>query len=124
MSASSLVTNTNGLDAAAFVRPLVEDAAKYGHLNVEIAIFDRGSGPDRGNNLGSRDELARPLDQHAENVEGARTHRQRHENAALVSSEQNADPPFETELAEKPDIGRGRCVHAVARCVSPNFRKF
>jgi len=82
-----VATATNGLDPAPFRPPLVENPAKCGDLHVEIAVLDRGSGPDRGNDLGPRDELARPLDQHAEDVERTRTHRQWRENAALVSSE-------------------------------------
>jgi hypothetical protein len=120
----AIATPANSLDAASPGSRLVENPAKCGNLHVEIAVFDRGPGPDRSDDLGPQNELARPLDQHTENVERPGTHRQWCENAVLILSEQDADPPVETELAEEPDIGRGRCVHAVARCVSPNFQIF
>ena len=100
----------NGLDAAPLCSPFVKNPAKCGDLHVQIAVFDGRPRPDRGDELGPRDELARPLDQHAENPERARTHCQRSENAALVPSEQDTAPPVEAEPSEQTDIGRGRCV--------------
>ncbi len=63
------------------------------------------------------------LHQHTENVERARTHYQWSKNAALIPSEQDADPPVETVLPEEADIRRRRCVHAAAPCLLPNFPK-
>jgi hypothetical protein len=114
----------NGLNAASLGSCVVQNPAKYRDLHVEIAVFDRGSRPDRSDDLGPRDEFSWPLDQHAENVERARTHYQWSKNTALIPAKQDADPPVETKLPEKADIRRGRCVHAVAPYVSPNFRMF
>ena len=94
------------MDTAAFGAPRVENPAKCGDLDVEIAVLDDGLRPDDGNNFGPRDELARPLDQRGEYVERALTDRQWSENAALIPSQQDADAAVETELLEEEDVHR------------------
>jgi hypothetical protein len=62
----AIAAAANGLNAAASGLPCVENSAKGGDLHVEIAVFDRRSWPDCGNDLGPRHEFAWPLDQHRE----------------------------------------------------------
>src|SRR6202043_238345 len=85
----AVATTGHGLDAAALGAPVIEDAAQRGDLHVQVAVFDRGSRPDGLDDLGSRYEIPWPLDQHAENVERARTDRNRSENTALIAPKQN-----------------------------------
>src|SRR5271157_5805955 len=60
--------------------------------------------------ISSRDEIPRPPDQHAENVERPRADRHRHENTALVAPEHAV--PVETEAREPENIVRGGRAHA------------
>ncbi len=53
-------------------RSVIENAAQRRDLHVEIAVFDRRSRPDGFDDLVSRYEFPRPLDQHAENCRSAR----------------------------------------------------
>ena len=53
------------LDAAAPGSAVVKDPAKCCDLDIQIAVFDGRSRPDRGDEIGSRDDLPRPIGQHA-----------------------------------------------------------
>jgi hypothetical protein len=99
------------LDAAPLCSPVIKDAAQRRDLHVQVAVFDRRSRPDGLDDLGSREEIAWPLDQHAENVERARSDRHRSENTALIPPEQNTGAPSgrkpsnrETSAEEGPAI--------------------
>ena len=114
----------NRLDAAALRSPVIEDAAQCCDLDVEVAVFDRRSRPDGVDDLVSRDEIPRPLDQHAENVERPPADRYRRENTLLIPPEQNTGAPVEAETLEQGNIGRGECVHSCASRAALNFLKF
>src|ERR1700737_4875610 len=73
------------LDAASLRSPLIENAAKRQDLDREVAVLDHHSRPDSGDNLALRDETARPLDQHTEQIERSRSDRDRHENTAGIT---------------------------------------
>ena len=88
------------LDTATHCSPIIEDAAQRRDLHVQVAVFDRRTRPDGLHDLGSRDEIPWPFNQHAENVERARTDRHWSENTALIPPEQNTGAPFETEALE------------------------
>ena len=75
----------NRLDAAALRSPIIEDAAQCCDLDVEVAVFDRRSRPNGLDDLVSRYEVARPLDQHAEKVERPPADCYRHENTLLIA---------------------------------------
>src|ERR1700730_11084677 len=67
------------LDAASLRSPLIENAAKRRDLDREVAVLDHHSRPDGGDDLALRDETARPLDQHTEQIERPRADRDRAE---------------------------------------------
>ena len=78
--------------------PSSRTPAKRGDLDVQIAVFDGRSRPNRGDEIGPRDDLPRPIGQHAQNAERARTHHQRSENTVLVLSEQDTSAPVEAKF--------------------------
>ena len=80
--------------------PFIKNPTKRRDLHVQVAVFDRRSRPDGGYDLGPRNELPWPLDQHAENVERGRTHRQRSENSAFIPQGQDATAWVEAEPLE------------------------
>jgi hypothetical protein len=88
------------LDAAPLCSPVIEDPAQRCDLDVEVAVFDRRPRPDGVYDVGSRDEIPRPLDQHAENVEGARADRHRSEHTPRIPPVQNTTTPVEAETLE------------------------
>src|SRR5216683_348803 len=78
----------NRLDAAAPRSSVIEDAAQCCDLDVEVAVFDRRSQPDGLDDPVSRNEVARPLNQHAENVERPPADRYRREDTLLIAPEE------------------------------------
>lgn len=92
------------LDAAGRRASRVENPAKSGDLHVETVIFDDTLRPRRGNDLVSHDEIARPLDQHTENIERPRADRHRDKDASLVALEQAAAATVEPEAIEQKDV--------------------
>jgi len=120
----SISAAANGLNAAASGSPVVENPAKCGDLNVEIAVFDCGLRPDCGNDLGARNEFPGPHDQHVEYAECTRADRERDEDAALILSGQDPAPSIEADPPEKANIPGGRCGHATTPCVLANFGIF
>jgi hypothetical protein len=102
----------DGLDAAAPGSPLVEDPPKRGDLHVEIGVLDRRDRPYGGHERVPQDEASCAVEKHVENVEGARADRHRHESIGLVTPEQNAGPPVETEALELEDATLGKRLHA------------
>jgi hypothetical protein len=64
-------------------------------------------------NLVPREEIAAPIDEHAQHVERARTDGDPIGNTASILTEQTATPPVETEALEQEHIGRSDCVHAL-----------
>jgi hypothetical protein len=73
------------VDVALLCAPPIEDAAKRRDLDREVAVLDHHSRPDGGDDLALRDETARPLDQHTEQIERPRADRDRHENTAGIT---------------------------------------
>jgi hypothetical protein len=67
----------HGLDAAIPVRSLIEDAAKRRYLHRQVSFLDDGARPYRGHELVFGDEVSILPDQHAQNVERARTNADR-----------------------------------------------
>ena len=62
----------NGLNAAAVRAPLVENSSQRGDLHVQIVVLDDRRGSHGVDDLVPRDEVARPSDQHAEDLKSAR----------------------------------------------------
>ena len=63
------------LDAAPFGAILVEHPAEGGDLDRQIGVLDHRPPPDGGHDLLFRDQFARPLDEHPQNVEGSGAYR-------------------------------------------------
>jgi hypothetical protein len=99
-------------------------ARQCSNASLEGAYGFLDARPDGLHDLGSRDEIPWPLNQHAENVERARTDRHRSENTALIPPEQNTSAPVETEALEQGTLGRGECVHLPPPICSPVFLRF
>src|ERR1700730_8400482 len=85
------------LDAAPARSSAIEHTAERRYLHRQVAVLDDGPRPDGGDDLVLRDDLPRPLDQHAQNVERARPDRDRDETAALIAPKQ-ATSPVEEEV--------------------------
>ena len=89
----------------------MSSAAARADLDVEVAVFDYRSWPDGLDDLVSRDELARAIDQQPENVERAPADGYRRENTLLIPPGQNTAAPVEAETLEQGNNGRGECIH-------------
>src|ERR1700730_7386821 len=96
------------LDQASIGPALIENPAKCGDLHVQIGVLDRRRRPYGSHELVPRYEVSCSSNQHTENVERPRADRHRHEDAALVTPEQGAGPPVETEALEQEDATLGK----------------
>jgi len=108
----------HGLDAAAVRVVLIEDTPQRRNLDRQVIIFDYDARPRSGHDLVARDEIARPLQQHAEHVERARAGFYGNQSGFFISPEQAA--PIETEPIELENPGRGEHCHGLRLpCISP-----
>src|SRR5271165_2013362 len=96
----AIATSGDRLNAAPLRPPLIQDPAKRGYLDSQVAVLDHRSRPNGSDELVFRNEIPRPLDDHAEDVEGARADRDRNEITAFISPEKTAAAPIETEALE------------------------
>ena len=80
----------------------VQDAAQGGDLDRQIVFFDDGSRPDGGHDLVFRDQLPLAARQQSEQIERARTERNRDGVARVIEPEQAA--AIEAEAFEKQSI--------------------
>jgi hypothetical protein len=101
----------DGLNTAPFRATLVQDAAEGGDLDRQIGILDRRLSPDGSHDFFFRDEIARALDKHGENIKSARADPHRHKYAAFVAPEETL-APVEAEVLEQENLGRGEHAHA------------
>jgi hypothetical protein len=92
------------LDAAARRAVSIENAAKRSDLHVQIVVLNHCCRPDGGDDLVSRDEIARPTEQHAEHVERARADFDRNRTGTVIPPKQAV--PVETERLEQENVGR------------------
>jgi len=99
------------LDAAPVRPPAIEHRAKGRNLHRQIAGLDHRSGPDSGDDLVLGDDLARRLDQYAQNVERARADRDRDEGADVIAPIEAA-APVEAEVLEQKNLRRSEPLHA------------
>jgi hypothetical protein len=99
------------LDTAPVRPPIVEHPAQRRYLYCQVAVFDHGCGPDSGDDLVFRNDLARPLDQDAKNVEAARADRDRLKRAGTIAAEQPTAAPVEAEVLEEKNVrGASPCI--------------
>jgi hypothetical protein len=98
---------------------LIKSTAKRRDLHVQIVVLNHCCGPDGGDDLASRYEIARPTEQHAEHVERARADFDRNRSGTLIPPKQTV--PVETELLEQEDVGREGRFQASA---SPRVSEF
>ena len=80
--------------------PFVEERAKRRDLKEEISLLDRHVGPDGGQYLIFRNDIASSLDQDREKIERARTDRDRREGAPVVAPEQPAARAVKAKVRE------------------------
>jgi hypothetical protein len=86
---------------------LVENPAERRDLNSQVGVLNHRPPPDGRHDLFFGDEFARPLDKHAENIEGSQADCYRNENAAFIASRQTLASPVETKFLEQENVGRG-----------------
>src|SRR5207302_11211360 len=108
----AIAATGDGLDAAAVCSPTVEEPAKRGDLDGQVAALDDSPRPHRVNDLVSGDEIPRPLEQETENFEGTRADRGGKKSATLITARKAE--PVEAEPLEKEHVGSGERVHASA----------
>ena len=89
----------------------VQDAAQGGDLDRQIVLFDDGSRPDGGHDVVFRDQLPLAGRQQSEQIERARTERNRNGVAGVIEPEQAT--AVEAEAFEKQSIARPE--HRAAR---------
>jgi hypothetical protein len=104
------------LDTAPFRAASVENAAECGDLDRQIGILDHRPPPDGRHDLFFCDEFARPLDQHAQNIEGAGAYGYGDEDTAFIASAKTIALSVEAKLLELENVGCG--AHAP---LSPSF---
>src|SRR5215471_2319941 len=80
------------LDAAPIRSPSIEHPAKRRGLHSQVTVIDHGLRPDSGEEIVFRDDLTGPLDQHSENIERARTDRDRDERAIIIAPKETTSP--------------------------------
>jgi hypothetical protein len=100
------------LNAAAFGPPFIQNAAECRDLDGQVGILDHRPAPDGGHDLFFCDQITRPFNQHAENIEGAQADRDRNKNAAFIAPGQPLAPPIEAEVLEQENVGRGEHAEA------------
>src|SRR6516162_7314656 len=98
------------LDAAPIQSPLIEHPTKRRDLHSQVTVVDHGFGPDGGEEVVFRDDLTRPLDQHAENVERTRADRDGDEGAIIIVPKQTA-APIEPEALEQKQLRGNEPLH-------------
>ena len=86
------------LDAALPRLRRVEDPAKSRDLNEQIALRDHRPGPAGAHDLFPRNDIASSLDQGRQDLERARSDRDRYEDAVGVASEQPAAGAVEAKF--------------------------
>jgi hypothetical protein len=102
------------LDAASPGSSVVEGATERQDLDRQVTVRDYNTRPDGSHDLVFRNEVAMPLDEHAEYVERARPDRHRNKSALLVGPKQTAAPPIETKPLEQENPAAD-CLHAASR---------
>jgi hypothetical protein len=83
---------------------LIENAAKRRDLHVQIVVLNHCCRPDCGDDFISREEIARPTEQHAEHVERAPADFDRNCSGTFIPPEQAV--PVEAKLLEQENVGR------------------
>src|SRR5206468_11066478 len=83
---------------------IVEGTAKRRNLHCDVGALDHPR-PDGVQDLVLRDDIPIPVDQKAEDVEGAGTDRDRNQVAAVILARQQAAAPVEMEAAESEQVG-------------------
>ena len=103
----------DGLNAAPFRSSLIENPAERGDLDGQVGVLDHRPPPDGRHDLFFRDQFARPLDEHAQNIERAGADRQRNKNTVLVAPGQTLTVPIEAKFVEQENVGRGEHAHCL-----------
>jgi len=109
----------NRLDAADLLAIAIERTAQCRNLDCQVIVVDHHPRPGGRHNLVPRDEVARPLDQHAENAEGARADFDRRRGGIVIPPGQAA--PVKAEPPEQKNVDRGKCSHAPALPCASEF---
>jgi len=96
----AIAASGDGLNAASFRPPLVEHATEGGDLDRHIRILDHRPSPDGRYDLLFGDEIAGPLDEYTEHVEGPESYRDRDEDPSFIAPRQAVALPIEAEPLE------------------------
>src|SRR3954452_5818953 len=83
----------------------------YRDLDVEVGLFDYPSWPDRPHNGVFGDQLARLVDQNAQQIDCPRAQFDWNGRAVFVKPEQEAAPAIEAKTREKQHVSRSIPVH-------------
>ncbi|MGH7112911.1 MAG: hypothetical protein ACREE9_00250 [Stellaceae bacterium] len=89
---------------------MIEDATERRHLESKVALLDRCIWANGGHDLGSRKQLAVPLDHDGEQIERPPADRHRRQGPALAAPKQAA--LVELKPLEQESAAQGECAHA------------
>ena len=101
------------LDRAALLAVEIENPAQPCDLHRQIGFLDRRARPDRPHDRVFRHDIAMPLDQQPQQIEGAGAEYHRFDAARLVQPEQAAG--FEPEAVEQKAATKSAPIHGRLR---------